>query len=142
MSRSSIPPELRQKVAEESRHRCGYCLTSQTVVGSPMEIDHLIPEALGGATEQDNLWLACPLCNRHKGQRTVAWDPVSRQEVSLFDPRRQKWEDHFAWSTEGAHIVGVTAVGRATVETLELNRPTLVAARRRWVAVGWHPPDD
>lgn len=32
----------------------------------PMEIDHIIPEALGGLTEEDNLWLACPLCNEHK----------------------------------------------------------------------------
>ena len=28
-----------------------------------MEVDHLIPEASGGLTEEDNLWLACFLSN-------------------------------------------------------------------------------
>jgi hypothetical protein len=32
-------------------------------------IDHIIPEALGGLTEEDNRWLACSLCNNHKGVR-------------------------------------------------------------------------
>lgn len=136
-----ISPELRRRVEAEARYRCGYCLTTQAVVGSPMEIDHLVPEVLGGATEQENLWLACPLCNRYKGQETSALDPVSRQQVRLFNPRRHSWEDHFAWSTEGTHLVGLTSTGRATVQALRLNRKTLVAARRRWVAVGWHPPE-
>ena len=37
-----------------------------------MELDHLIPEALGGLTEEDNLWLACSLCNDSKGCRIAA----------------------------------------------------------------------
>jgi hypothetical protein len=105
-----------------------------------MEIDHLIPEALGGKTERQNLWLACPLCNRYKGQQVIAEDPVSQQEVPLFNPRTQKWQQHFAWSSDGTRVVGLTLTGRATVRALLLNRPVLVAARKRWVAVGWHPP--
>lgn len=29
----------------------------------PLEYDHLYPEALGGPTERENLWLACTRCN-------------------------------------------------------------------------------
>jgi hypothetical protein len=37
----------------------------------------------------------------------------------------------------GDRIVGRTPIGRATVIALRLNRPSLVAARRSWVSVGW-----
>jgi len=64
------------------------------------------------------------------------------EAVSLFNPRIQVWGEHFAWSKDGIRIVGRTACGRATVETLRLNRELAVLARRRWVSVGWHPPND
>jgi 5-methylcytosine-specific restriction endonuclease McrA len=51
MSRSYIGRALREQVAGEARHRCGYCLTSARIIGTPMEIDHIIPESLGGSTE-------------------------------------------------------------------------------------------
>ena len=46
-------------------YRCGYCLTSEAIVGMTMEIDHIIPESLGGPTEEEKLWLACSLCKQH-----------------------------------------------------------------------------
>jgi len=39
-------------------------------------------------------------------------------------------------------IEGRTAVGRATVTALNMNHPDIVAARRLWIEVGWHPPAD
>ena len=142
MSRSYVPAALRQKVAEQARHRGGYCRTSETIAGTPMEIEHLVPESLGGPTAEDNLWLACSLCNRHKGDRTAAEDPASGQVVPLFNPRLRTWAEHLAWIESGARIAGLTAIGRATVEALELNRPVLARARQRWVEAGWHPPRD
>ena len=140
MSQTRVPAELRRKVSAHARHRCGYCLTSEAIAGTPMEIDHLLPESLGGATEEENLWLACSLCNRHKGQKTEAEDPASGQTVALFNPRSQNWKEHFAWGGGGVRGIGITAVGRATVVALNVNRPVLVRARRRWVDAGWHPP--
>ncbi len=142
MSRAYIPKALRERVAAQARHRCGYCLTSEAVVGTPMEIDHIIPQSLGGLTEEDNLWLACSLCNDHKGDRIAALDPLSGQIVRLFDPRRQVWPEHFAWAPEGDRIVGLPPTGRATVVALDLNRPSLVRARQAWIVAGWHPPED
>lgn len=43
--------------------RCGYCLTSQRVIGPLLEIDHIVPQAQGGTHDEDNLFLACPMCN-------------------------------------------------------------------------------
>ena len=141
MSRAHVPQALRERVAAQARHRCGYCLTSEAIVGTPMEIDHLIPQSLGGPTDEENLWLACSLCNDHKGDRIAALDPVTGEIVRLFNPRHQVWREHFTWTADGTHIVGLTSVGRATVVALNLNRPSLVKARRAWVAVGWHPPE-
>lgn len=142
MSSTYIPPALRQRVAEQARYRCGYCLTSEAIVGTPMEIDHIIPQSLGGPTEEENLWLACSLCNDHKSSRIAAMDLHTDEIVRLFDPRHQVWRDHFAWTAESDRIVGLTPTGRATVTALHLNRPSLVRARQAWVSVGWHPPTD
>lgn len=135
-----ISKPLRKGVTVQARHRCGYCLTSEAIVGTPMEIDHIVPRSLGGLTEEDNLWLACSLCNENKGIRTVALDPLTGEMAPLFNPRRQVWQEHFAWIAEGDRIIGLTAIGRATVIALNLNRLSLVKARQVWVAAGWHPP--
>ena len=107
-----------------------------------MEFDHLIPRSLGGPTTEDNLWLACSLCNDHKSNRFLVVDPETGVNVRIFNPRQQEWAAHFAWSEGATRIDGTTAVGRATVAALHLNRPSLVLARRLWVAAGWHPPQD
>lgn len=140
MTRVYIPRALRERVAEQARHRCGYCLTPAALIGAPLEIEHLIPLSLGGLTEEDNLWLACSFCNNYKGNRIAARDPLSNEIVPLFDPRRQSWVEHFAWTVSGDRIVGLTKIGRATTVALSLNRPALVLTRQTWVAVGWYPP--
>jgi len=140
MSRTYVSKELRERVAEQAMYRCGYCLSAQAIVGAPMEIDHLIPESLGGLTEESNLWLACSLCNDCKSNRIAAVDPATGEVVRLFDPRRQTWTEHFRWTPSGDEIIGLTAPGRATVAALQLNRATLVESRRLWAFVGWHPP--
>jgi len=142
MSSQYISANLRQRVAETARFRCGYCLTSQRIIGPLLEIEHIIPEAHGGTSDEDNLFLACPICNSHKSQRMDAVDPASLSLVPLFNPRIESWAEHFEWLEEGAVIRGKTSKGRATVAALNMNHPDIVAARRLWVMAGWHPPAD
>lgn len=142
MSKTHIPKALRARVAEQARYRCGYCLTPAFIVGYEMDIDHLIPEALGGQTVEENLWLACNRCNEHKGDRVRATDPQTGAVVPLFNPRAQLWSEHFAWNAAGDQVIGQTPVGRATVEALQLNREPLVKSRRVWIAAGLHPPKE
>ena len=82
-----ISKPLRQRVNEQAKRRCGYCLSSEAIVGAPMELDHIIPQSLGGLDEENNLWLACPLCNQHKADRIAALDPITGEIVRLFNPR-------------------------------------------------------
>lgn len=137
-----VSKSLRSKISEQAKHRCGYCLSSEAVVGAPMELDHIIPQSLGGLDEERNLWLACPLCNQHKADRIAALDPITGEIVRLYNPRYENWNEHFAWTADGERIIGRTPTGRATATALKLNRPSLVIARRAWFLVGWHPPKD
>lgn len=131
---------LRQRVAEQARHRCGYCLTQEVVSGVPLTMEHIIPQAKGGGTVEENLWLSCRLCNEAKGVLTEAVDPISSTVAPLFNPRTQVWAEHFAWSEDGAQVIGRTPTGRATVVALKLNSELHVRARAIWVEAGWHPP--
>lgn len=142
MSRTRIPRVLRARVAEDERHRCAYCQSAVTIVGMPFEIDHVIPESLGGLTLRENLCLCCSPCNERKACRTTAMDSLTGERAALFHPRRQRWSQHFHWIDEGLRIEGLTPTGRATVLALQLNRPILVTARQSWVHVGWHPPTE
>jgi hypothetical protein len=142
MRKTHIPASVRQRVAEPAPFRCGSCLTSQSVVGIPMHIEHIVPEAAGGSSAEENLWLACPLCNGYKGTQTHATDPQSGEVVPLFNPRPQNWYEHFAWTEDNTRILGLTPIGRATVASLRLNKQYVVPSRRLWVVSGWHPPQD
>jgi hypothetical protein len=63
---------------------------------------------------------------------------VSKKRVPLFDPRRDRWADHFRW-TGGYRLVGRTPSGRATIAALGMNRPAIVAIRRALVKLGEMP---
>jgi len=139
--RPYISDHIRRQVETEAQHRCGYCLTDRRFTAKKLHLEHIIPIAAGGGSEPENLWLACDLCNSHKGSRTHALDPVTEQTVTLFNPRRQMWSEHFAWNPERTHILGLTPTGRATIMALRLNHPFLVEARHWWVQAGWHPPE-
>lgn len=141
MARPHIAKRLRQKIAAQAGYRCGYCQTAQSFTAMPLHLEHIVPLAKDGSSTEDNLWLACPLCNGYKGIQTNVTDPDTGVISPLFNPRLQARGDHFEWSADGLLIVGKTACGRATVIALQLNNDFLVSARRRWVMAGWHPPD-
>src|SRR5437660_978004 len=65
------------------------------------------------------LALACFDCNRFKGSDVASIDPLSGELTPLFNPRTQKWHEHF--TNEGGRIVPRTAVGRVTELVLKLN---------------------
>ena len=105
-----------------------------------LEVEHIKPRSRGGSDDESNLWLSCSLCNRYKGSQVSAADPISGETITLFNPRAHTWSEHFQWSPDGTRILGLTPIGRATVEALQLNNELAVEVRRNWVLAGWHPP--
>ena len=142
MSKAYIPVALRRTIQIDSKYRCGYCLVPQKLIYGRLVADHLIPEAKGGETVRENLWMACRSCNEHKHARTDARDPLTGESAPLFNPRYQVWSHHFRWSEDGLTIIGLTDTGRATVAALNMNNKDVVETREQWVDVGWHPPKD
>jgi hypothetical protein len=109
------------------------------VFNFPFEVEHVIPASRGGSDDEGNLCLACRACNLRKSDRLAAVDDVSQEEVPLFNPRGQRWADHFHVDLEAAQIVGTTPTGRATVACLDLNHPLQVMARQFWIGLRRFP---
>ncbi len=106
-------------------------------------MEHIIPLAQGGSDDESNLWLACPICNGHKSDKTTGLDPVSGTRQPLFNPRVQIWQEHFRWSEDGLRIIGLTPVGRATIQALHLSDDLdTLQVRAYWIQAGWHPPTE
>ena len=141
MTSRGISEALTGRIRAAADNRCGYCLTPQRFAMQVLEIEHITPRAAGGTDDEENLWLACRLCNNAKGVKTHGYDPVTGRRVPLFNPRSQKWRRHFYWSDDGVRLMGRTSCGRATVETLNLNNEIALVVRQNWVSAGWHPPD-
>ena len=137
---TDLSEAIRQRVRERAGDRCEYCLSHQDYVLGKLQIDHVQPIAMGGSDAQDNLCLACELCNQYKWTKTHGIDPQTGQPIPLFNPRRQSWAEHFAWSPDGAEIISLTACGRATIIVLNLNNKLAITVRRNWIRAGWHPP--
>jgi hypothetical protein len=137
-----ISDELKARIRQQAGDQCGYCRSLQRYVWGTLEIEHTLPKSAGGSSEEENLWLACRPCNRNKSDQTHAVDPVTGQTVPLYHPRQQQWTEHFTWSADGTHVIGLTPCGRATVKALKLNNSFAITVRRSWVSVGWHPPSE
>jgi hypothetical protein len=106
---------VRRRIAQQARHRCGYCQTQERVSGIPLTLEHIIPRVAGGGDEEKNLWVSYRLRNELKGVQTEAIDPQTGKTAQLYNQRTQNWTQHYAWSDDGTEIIGLTDVGRATV---------------------------
>jgi hypothetical protein len=68
----------------------------------------------------------------NKGPNLTAIDPLTRQVVPLYHPRRDAWLEHF--EIVGPQVVGKTPIGRATVQLLQMNSSRRRELRERPIA--------
>ncbi len=134
----------RQRRVEQVRQRanglCEYCHTNELWQYVPFTVDHILPLSAGGADSLANLALACFHCNRRKSAHQTLIDQETSEEVALFHPRLHRWADHFIWSVDRLLILPRTAIGRATISLLEMNRPRVLLIRHADLDVNRHPP--
>lgn len=107
--------------------RCEYCQRRQCESSIPFELEHIIARKHRGLSREENLCLACIDCNQFKGPNIAGLDPLSDELTRLFHPRTDTWEEHFRW--DRFRLTGLTAIGRTTIDVLNINEPERVALR-------------
>jgi hypothetical protein len=137
MTGSYVSASLRREVTERAEGHCEYCLFPSEAAFLTFEVEHIVSEKHGGATSLDNLALACPFCNRAKGSDLASIDPLTQALTPFFNPRTQRWSDHF--SLVGAEVVPLTSVGRVTAIILQFNHPDRLVERERLIRIGRYP---
>ena len=147
---------VRLGVQLRAQDACEYCL--MPTIGQ-FHIDHIIPPSRwehdeggdlskwapetprGGPDHLDNYAWACPFCNLAKGRQVTG--RVGRCTDRLFDPRSDRWDDHFVFLHTYLFITGVSRLGRATESTLRLNDSRLngpLGTRHDMILAGRFPP--
>lgn len=143
-----ISNETKQTIRERAKYVCEYCHSPERLSANRFTIDHVIPQSLGGSDEVENLALACRRCHERRYNFVAGIDPQTQEIVPIFNPRQQKWAEHFGWLDRGVSIEGTTPIGRATCIRLDLNdlrypdNDSIRETRRFWLKTGLHPPSD
>ena len=125
-----IGQQLRRAVRARAGGRCEYCLMDDVLLVWGCEVDHILSRKHGGVTESSNLALSCARCNRAKGTDLGSVHPESEGLVRLFNPRRDRWDEHF--KLDGFRIVGLTLIGQVTVALLQFNQDERLI-EREWL---------
>ena len=140
MSITYVSPQLRRAVIERAGNCCEYCHISQADQFFSFEVDHIIAEKHGGQTFSENLCLSCPDCNAFKGSDIASIDWETDEALTrLFDPRRDKWDEHFRIEPTTGRLEARTAVGRVTIFLLRLNDSDRMMDRKLLINDGRYP---
>ncbi len=123
----AISQQLRREIRARANERFEYCLIPETLLLAGCEVDHIVSRKHGGTTELSNLALSCARCNRAKGTDIGSTHPGSGAFIRLFNPRLDRWYEHFVM--DGARIAGVTPIGQVTVTLLRFNDEERVLER-------------
>lgn len=97
-----------------------------------------MPLSLGGTSDVVNLALACRSCNVLKSNH-LAGQLADGTSGRLFNPRTDIWEDHFRFDASDIRICGISSIGMATIDRLQLNSDAQIAARELWVKLEIFP---
>jgi hypothetical protein len=122
----SIPVGLWEQVRRRANSACEYCGVSETDTGGELTVDHFQPRTCGGPGQLDNLLYCCHRCNLYKADY---W-PTEPNDPVLWNPRQSPIETHLLLLADGT-LYPITATGAFTLRRLRLNRPPLLAYRRR-----------
>jgi hypothetical protein len=117
----------RSIVAARAEYRCEYCRLREEDDVYTFHVEHIIALKHGGSDELSNCAFACQCCNLHKGSNLAGIDFETNAVVPLFHPRKDSWDDHF--EIDDYRVIGMTAVGRATIQVLGMNNAERVRLR-------------
>ncbi len=137
---SRISKSKKIQVKKRADYCCEYCKSQELFSATAFTVDHIMPQSKTGDDELNNLAFSCQGCNGSKYNKTSGFDTLTLQVTALYNPRKQIWSEHFAWSEDATVIIGISPTGRVTVEELKLNREGLINLRKIMITTGNHPP--
>ena len=129
--------ETRRHIRHRANNCCEYCRMRQEFDEIAFQIEHVLAKKHHGPDARENLALACFPCNNHMGPNLSGLDPHTGQLTCLFNPRVDKWEEHFQW--KGPLVTGRTPIGRTTVDVLAMNLTYRVELRMALMEEGVFP---
>ena len=141
MPTNYLTAELRRLVKLRANNNCEYCQALGGYSFHPFPVEHIIPISKDGSDDDTNLANACQFCNGSKFDKVEALDPLTGALTPLCNPRTQTWSEHFVWSDDFTLVIGVTPIGRATVNCLKMNREEAINLRAALRDFGVHPPE-
>jgi hypothetical protein len=124
-------------VRQRANGRCEYCRIHESDAAKRHHVDHIRARKHDGTDDDTNLCLCCAICNRYKGTDLTSIDPQTDDVMRLFNPRRDKWEDHFRLN--GEVIEALTPQARTTIRLLKLNALERLEERQRLIKLGRYP---
>lgn len=136
MSRK-FPEKLRTKVNDQAGYRCEYCRVHQDDRGLTFPLDHIISVKHGGLTDEMNLALSCPECNRNKGSDLGSFIEGEPELIRFFNPRTDTWSEHF--EIENGVIHPLTPIGVVTARVFKFNHPDRIIFRQSLMELGRYP---
>jgi|AntRauTorckE5430_2_1112549.scaffolds.fasta_scaffold06823_2 5-methylcytosine-specific restriction endonuclease McrA len=113
-----IPKGDKETVKNRAKGYCEYCFSKEEFCPDPFSMEYIIPLAKKGTNSIDNLANSCQGCNNLKYTATEVLDNVTGDFFPVYNPRKHIWSEHFRWSENFLKIIGISAIGRVTVELL------------------------
>jgi len=129
---------MREIVFKRSFGICEYCHLPELGQYDRFQVDHVIAKQHKGRDTLGNLAFDCPECNRKKGPNISGIYRAGQQRMKtpLFNPIRNLWGKHFAWS--GPFLNGRTHIGIVTIQVLDMNSFAQILARGTLILNGHH----
>jgi HNH endonuclease len=127
------------KVSERAQKVCEYCRAPELASNFPFEVEHIRPLAFDGKAELGNLALACRSCNIYKSNYLKGIDEDGAETERLFNPRIDIWQEHFFIDLEDFIIIGLSEIGKGTINRLRFNNSLQRQARKQWHRLGIFP---
>lgn len=134
---NDLSESLRRSVVRRAGHLCEDRLVHEEDLYHGCEVDHIISLKHRGASTIENLAYACFHCNRHKGTDIASLSLRSGVLVRLFNPRTDRWGQHFFHNS--GRIESLTEIAEVTALVLDFNHPERVAFRSLLAESGRYP---
>jgi 5-methylcytosine-specific restriction endonuclease McrA len=92
-----INDATKQLIRARAEYLCEYCHSPERLSANRFTVDHVMPRSLEGSDDINNLALACRRCNERRYNFVIGVDPETQETVPIFNPRLQRWVEHFIW---------------------------------------------